>query len=298
MFVMQARRINREDLPLTLREISSPPRFLDIAGAALPSHDEYKYLCVVGARHHSPYGKDACAALVSGLKGFPIVIVSGLAIGIDSLAHRHALAVGLRVVAFPGSGLGDEVLYPPSRLYLANEIVASGNTVASPFDFAQSATKWTFPVRNRIMAAISHATLVIEGKGKSGTLLTANNAVEFGRDVMVVPGSIFSPLSDGPRKLFKDGATPIFCAADILEALGFDASAAVAQVEAVATASVAALSPLLLSIIKRLRVSPQTMSELSDALKLSPQDLAIAITELEIKGLVTQIEDVFSIKRS
>jgi len=114
------------------------------------------------------------------------------------------------------------VLYPQEHIGLAERIILSGGTLLSPFERYQEGAPWTFPTRNRLMAGISHATLIIEGREKSGTLITAGNAVEFGRDVMVVPGSIFSELSVGPHKLFKDGAIPVSCSNDILEVLGFD----------------------------------------------------------------------------
>jgi DNA processing protein len=216
---LTTRKIYKSEYPFQLRQISQLPKEMDIAGI-MPG-PENKFLCVVGSRAYSPYGADACEKLISGLRGYPIVIVSGMALGIDSLAHEAALRAGLKTVAFPGSGLSLRALYPHTRRNLALRIIESGGAVVSPFKHDLEAAPWTFPVRNRLMAGISQATLVIEGGHGSGTLLTAGNAAEFSRDVMVVPGSIFSELSFGPHKLLKEGARLVATSEDILDELGF-----------------------------------------------------------------------------
>ena len=200
---MNTVKIFPSEYPTLIKQMALQPKFLECAGA-LPPGDSYKYLCVVGARNFSEYGRDVCKSLISGLRNYPIVIVSGLALGIDSIAHETALQVGLKTIAFPGSGLAKEVIYPKSHLRLAERIVKSGNTLLSSFDHNQIGMNWTFPVRNQLMAALSHATLIIEGKKGSGTLLTAKYANDLGRDVLIVPGSIFSDLSYGPHLLYKD----------------------------------------------------------------------------------------------
>lgn len=140
-------------------------------------------------------------------------------LGIDALAHTAALKVGLPTIAIPGSGLSDDVLYPKSNRPLASEILEAGGSLISEFDDDFKAAPWSFPKRNRIMAALSHATLVIEAEEKSGTLITARLAMEYNRDVMAVPGSLFSPTSAGTHNLIKDGATPIRSAEEICEVL-------------------------------------------------------------------------------
>jgi DNA processing protein len=176
---------------------------------------------VVGSRKYTNYGKEVVEKLIAGLKGYNICIVSGLALGIDSIAHRSALAAQLYTVAFPGSGLDENVLYPRSHKKLAREIVEHGGALISEFKVDQGPTDWTFPRRNRLMAGISHATLVIEAGLVSGTLITSRLATDYNRDVGAVPGSIFSPLSAGPHMLIRNGATPVTCVDDLLELLGF-----------------------------------------------------------------------------
>lgn len=219
------RTIYRDEYPFLLRQISSQPKSLDVVGE-LPS-DGRKFLCVVGSRRHSRYGEDVCRSLISGLRGYPVVIVSGLALGIDSIAHEAALEADLPTVAFPGSGLSPDVLYPASRQRLAERIVASGGALISPFQRDAPSAPWFFPARNRLMAGMCHATLIIEAREESGTMITATAALQFGRDVFAVPGSIFSEMSRGPNALFSQGAAPVSSSADLLEALGLiDASAA------------------------------------------------------------------------
>ena len=216
---MDIRTIQKETYPYLLREINQLSNEMDIIGT-IPS-DSHMFLCIIGSRAHTTYGERICRQLIEGLAGYPIVIVSGLAVGMDSIAHEAALKAGLKTIAFPGSGLDPTVLYPRSRQGLAERIVQSEGALISRFPRFQKGDDWTFPARNRLMAGISHATLVIEARRGSGTLITAKYAEEFNRDVLAVPGPIDSDLSYGPHMLIRRGATPITSSQDILEALGF-----------------------------------------------------------------------------
>lgn len=212
-----------KDLPeifAPLREIPEPPLQLYMEGK-LPSADNI-FLTVVGSRRLSNYGREVCKELIGGLAGQPVVIVSGLALGIDTVAHQSALATGLTTIAFPGSGLDKKVLYPASNKLLADKIVASGGALISEYEPNFRAAPYTFPRRNRLMAGLSRATLIIEANKKSGTLITARLALDYNRDVLAVPGSIHWPNSVGPNWLIKQGATPITSSDDLLEALGLE----------------------------------------------------------------------------
>jgi len=213
------RELPHDEFPPQLLEIPQPPKKLFVAGE-LPS-GEFSLLSVVGSRKCTSYGTDACEKIIEGLAGFPIAIVSGLAMGIDAIAHKTALRVRLPTVAVPGSGLSPSVLYPRMNARLAEEIVESGGALLSEFEPDFRATTWSFPQRNRIMAGLSRAVLIIEAEEKSGTLITARLATEYNRDVYVVPNGIFSPGSRGSNKLMKQGAFPVTSADDILELLGF-----------------------------------------------------------------------------
>ncbi len=216
----QIKQLKAEEFPESLNEIPQPPKQLFLLGN-LPKAN-YKILAIVGSRKFSAYGKMVCEKLIAGLAGQPVVIVSGLALGIDSIAHRAALKAGLQTIAFPGSGLDEKVLYPNTHLQLAREIVSAGGGLISEFSPNLHAEKYTFPQRNRLIAGIAHAVLIIEAEERSGTLITARLATEYNKDVLTIPGSIFSNTSAGPHSLIKLGATPITSAEDILEALHLD----------------------------------------------------------------------------
>ncbi len=213
------RQLRNEEFPLPLREIPEPPKALWLAGA--PLEPDTVYLTVVGSRKYSAYGKEACEAIIAGLSGYDITIVSGLALGIDTIAHEAAMAAGLRTIAVPGSGLDPKILYPRQNVQLAKRIISEGGTLLSEFEPDFKATLYSFPMRNRIMAGLAQATLIVEAGEKSGTLITARLATDYNRDVLAIPGSMFSANAKGANKLIALGATPVASSADVLLALGF-----------------------------------------------------------------------------
>lgn len=209
-----------DQIPERLMECPMPPEQLYMRGVLPPETN--KNLVIVGSRMFSNYGKQALRDIVAGLKGYPITIISGLALGIDSLAHEAAIENGLKTVAFPGSGLNPEVLYPRINVKLAEKIIEHGGCLFSEFEPNFLSTQYCFPQRNRLVAAFGQATLIIEAGKKSGSLITARLSLDYNRDVLVVPGSIYSETSYGTNWLLKQGATPVTCADDVLVALGFD----------------------------------------------------------------------------
>lgn len=216
----EVRKLTTDEFPDELFEIPHPPKELWVAGTLPP--ENYFRLVVVGSRKYTNYGKEVCEKLVAGLAGYPICIISGLALGLDTLAHKAALKAGLPTIAIPGSGLNEKVLYPASNHGLAREILSNGGCLLSEFAPDFRATIWSFPQRNRIMAGIAHAVLVIEAEEKSGTLITSRLATDYNRDVFAVPGSIFSECSHGTHMLIRLGATPITSSEDILDALSIE----------------------------------------------------------------------------
>ena len=212
-------RLTLKDFPSLLKETPQLPKQLFIEGE-FPRENENIFLTVVGPRKISSYGQETCRYLIGGLIGQPVVIVSGLAIGTDTLAHKTALETGLKTLAIPGSGLDQSVIYPAQNQRLAKEILKEGGCLLSEYEPKTRAATYTFPERNRLMAGISKATLIIEAAEKSGTLITARLATEYNRDLLVVPGSIFSINSKGTNSLIRQGATPITSPKDLLEALG------------------------------------------------------------------------------
>jgi len=273
------RMLSNDTFPPLLKEISDPPKQLYIRGM-LPS-SEYVYLCVVGSRRFSQYGKDVCEHLISGLAGYPIVIVSGLALGIDSIAHKTALRANIPTIAVPGSGLDEQVLYPRSHIGLARDIVRSGGALVSEFAIDTPATTWNFPQRNRIMAGMCHATLIIEAQEKSGTLITARLAMEYNRDVLVIPGSIFSDYVRGSHRLLREGAQLVTTSEDILEALKIKPK------NEEQTSKIFDLSDDEQNIIQILS-KPMSRAELVYVLQISHEKASILISTLEIKGLLKE----------
>lgn len=206
--------LSRNLWPPGLLEIPQPPKKLFIRGE-IPSN--HRFLCIVGPRKYSEYGEKVCQKIISGLSGSPICIVSGLAIGIDSIAHLSALENSLPTIAFPGSGLSKEVLYPAQHRQLAAKILENNGALISEFSNDFGIQSWMFPQRNRLMAGISDATLIIEAVPKSGTMITARLTLDYNRNLLAVPGSIFNVNSAGTNNLIRQGAIPITSANDILE---------------------------------------------------------------------------------
>ena len=157
--------------PKEILEIPQPPCRLRIRGP-MPDPNLFR-LCVVGPRKYSQYGETVCRKIVSGLADYPISIISGLAYGIDSIAHKVALENNIPCIAIPGSGLEDSVIYPKPHLGLAHKILENRGCLISEYDDNFTATRWGFPKRNRIMVGLSQATLLVEGREQSGTMISA-----------------------------------------------------------------------------------------------------------------------------
>src|SRR3989338_1645186 len=185
--------LERERIPESLREIPQPPKKLYLAGKLPP--EGTVCLAVVGSRKCTTYGKDTVKKLISGLRGYPIAIVSGLATGIDALSHETALDAGLFAVGFPGSGISEKGLsYNPNQK-LIRRILDRGGCLISEFEPEFKATSYAFPMRNRLVAGISKASLIIEAQEKSGTLITARMALDYNKEVLALPGPINSDFS-------------------------------------------------------------------------------------------------------
>ena len=200
--------------PSRLREIDDAPPVLYVRGAI--STDDDWGVAVVGTRRATAYGRQATTELTRGLSAAGVTVVSGLARGVDTIAHRTAIDTGGRTIAVLANGL--DTIYPPENRRLAEEIAAQGALV-SDYPLGTKPRADFFPRRNRILSGLALGTLVVEGDFTSGAMITAKYATEQNRDVFAVPGSIFSPQSRGPLGLIRDGAMPVSSAQDILEAL-------------------------------------------------------------------------------
>ena len=280
--------LEKENIPADLLEIPQPPKKLYLAGNLPP--EGMICLAVVGSRKATTYGKDVVKKLISGLKGYPIAIVSGLAVGIDALSHEAALDAGLHAVAFPGSGISEEAFFPPTSLKLAEKIINAGGCIISEFEPDFKAAYYTFPMRNRLVAGISKAALIIEAQEKSGTLITARMALDYNKEVLAVPGPINSEYSKGTNKLIRQGATPITCSEDILEALGFKIDNESKQQNLFDDAR-----PEEKAVLKLL-TEPMERDELIREMKTSTGIANALLSVMEIKGLIK--EELGEIRKS
>lgn len=267
------------DFPPLLHEIPEVPKCVYVRGELPPQGA--KLLAVVGSRNYTDYGRHALEMLIAGLRGYNIGIVSGLARGIDGFAHEAALRAGLYTLAVPGSGLNDDVLYPRRHKLLAKRILESGGGLLSEYEPDFRATVWSFPRRNRIMAGMTHATLVVEAGEKSGTLITSRLATDYNRDVFTIPGSIFSDNSKGPHMLIKLGATPITTSSDILEAFGMDEEAESVRTLPFGLSSEEEKVLLLIG-------TPQDKDSVIRALGIDASAANILLMQMEMNGLITE----------
>lgn len=274
----ELKSLSPSDFPPLLQQIPDTPKKLYVRGE-LPSTDR-AWLAVVGSRAMTPYGKQVCEYLVSGLAGYPIVIVSGLAFGVDAHALRCALDAGLPSVAVPGSGLDWNTIYPRANVNLAREIITKGGALLSEFEPGQKAADWTFPRRNRVMAGLCSATLMIEAKEKSGSLITAKLTVDYNRELLVVPGSIFSAESAGTHQFLRLGALAVTSPQDILAALGI-----VAQTSNALSRN--DLSPEEIRVVEIVS-SPLSRDELIRELDIPASQANILLSMMELKGVIVE----------
>src|SRR3989344_8285638 len=285
---MQIRSLRPEEYPELLKEIPEPPKQLRLWGQM--HNPENKLLAIVGSRKFSIYGREVCESIVSGLAGSPVTIVSGLALGIDSIAHHAALRAGIQTLAIPGSGLDRTVLHPHSHVNLAEEIVESGGGLISEYDDLMPSGVWAFPRRNRIMAGMCHATIVIEAEKRSGTLITSRLATEYNREVGCVPGPVDSPTSDGPHMLIRLGAALIRDSNDALELLGLqrkDEHPTLVDIEELSKEE-----KVFIKILER----PCPRDELISRSKLDIGNASATLSLLEIKGLI--IEELGEVRKT
>jgi DNA processing protein len=246
-------------------------------------------VAIVGSRRPSPYGEAVAEQLAADLARAGVVVVSGLALGIDAAAHRGALAGGGVTVAVMGTGV--DIVYPAAHSKLAEEIVAAGGALVSQFPDGTAPRRHNFPARNWTMAALSNAVVVVEAAEGSGALITADAALELHKEVLAVPGSVFSPLSVGTHQLIRDGALLVQNARDVLAALGAvqevldDPLAPPQSLGAVAPSGrdgiVAHLSDVL----------PLSAAEIARKLQLPVAEVLVRLTALELDGAVRRHHD-------
>jgi len=267
------------DYPSRLKEIYDYPPIIYVRGSLLPQ-DEW-CLAVVGTRRATAYGRQAAEEIVSDLAKNKITIVSGLARGIDSIAHHSALEAGGRTIAIFASGL--DIVYPAENAALARSIIQQG-AVISEYPLGTRPRADNFPRRNRIMSGLSLGVLVVEADETSGAMITAHLALEQNREVLAVPGSILSPASRGTNHLIQEGAKLVRDYTDILEELNLTAVAHQMEIKEVIPAS--ETESLLL---KQLGTEPTHIDEVCRSSGLPTSVVSSTLAMMELKGLVKQV---------
>ena len=268
------------NFPQALRELHDPPPGLFLRGSAEPELLSDAAVAIVGARSCSSYGAQVARMLGRELAGAGLVVVSGMARGVDGEAHRGALEAGGATVAVLGCGVDRD--YPAAHAHLARGICAAG-LVVSEYAPGVEPAPWRFPARNRIIAGLALATIIVEARDRSGALITADFALEEGREVFVVPGEITSTLSAGTNALLRVGATPLTTPADVLEALGLEARAP-EQLD---------LGDDAATVLGALSQGAAGADELGRITGLEAAVLARALAELELGGVVAEADGLY-----
>jgi len=266
--------------PARLRSIHDPPPGLFVRGSAPIALLDRVSVAVVGARACSHYGSSVAAALARELAAAGVLVVSGLARGIDGAAHRGALQAGTTVAVL---GCGIDRDYPRTHASLAAEIGREG-LIVSEYAPGVEPAPWRFPARNRIVAGLTLATVVVEARERSGALITADLALDEGREVLAVPGEITSQLSRGTNHLLRLGAVPVTCAADVLRVLGVDPPPA---------REPPTLEPRLELVRATVADAAATADEVAQATGQSARVVAAALAELELLGVVEEVDGVY-----
>lgn len=276
---IQVVALSDPDYPYLLAHISAPPPVLYYKGS-LTSAD-VQAVGIVGTRRATSYGKEVAHQIATGLTDAGLTIVSGLARGIDGIAHRAALKSGGRTLAVLGSGV--DIIYPGEHTNLAEEIAQSG-AVISEHPPGTKPDAVNFPARNRIISGLSRAVVVIEAPVKSGALITCDFAADQGRDVFAVPGNVLSPNSGGCNRLLRDGARVATNAADILEDLEVDQGREPTAVQQSFLATDEERR-----ILALLTGEPKHIDDLAAGAGLSITDGSVLLMMLEMKGTVRNV---------
>ena len=284
-------KIEDENYPAELKKIKDAPKILYYRGI-LPGrplgHDE-KLFAIVGTRHCSPYGQQVALKISGELADAGLVIVSGLAPGIDTFSHRAVVEKRKRTIAVLGTGLDEKSIYPQTNLELSRKIIECGGCLISELPEGTPGAVYTFPRRNRIISALSLAVLVIEAKEKSGSLITADYAIKHNKKLLAIPGPIYSSNSAGPNKLIKNGAKLITNSNDILNELGLKSIENKNDVEPE--------NEIEKSILDALKEESLHVDKIIEETKLSASAVMTSLALMEISGKIRSLGgSVYSLK--
>jgi len=268
-----------EVYPQRLKEIDQPPPVLYIRGEYLP--DDLFAVAIVGTRRVTPYGRQITEELSSFLAANNMTVISGLARGVDAVAHQTTLKAGGRTIAVLGSGV--DKIYPPEHRALADQIVERG-AIVSDYAPGTPPEASNFPPRNRIISGLSLAIIVVEAGETSGALITAEFAAEQGREVFAVPGSIFAPQSKGTNKLIQNGALPLLSVNDLMQALDLTRVG-----ERKAARKIMPADTIEAKLLTILFDEPLHVDEIRNQAELPIEKVSAALVLMELKGMVRQV---------
>src|SRR3989338_4180953 len=268
--------------PLLLQEIYSPPVALYVRGT-LPD-PSLPTLAIVGSRKMSSYGAQVTPDIAGALAGAGIVIISGLALGVDSMAHQSAVEKNTPTIAVLGCSVNDSALYPISNRLLAKRILEINGAIISEYPLGTAPLKQHFPARNRIISGMSLGVLIIEASNESGSLLTARHALDQNREVFAIPGSIYSQTSEGTNNLIKMGAHCVTCAHDILDVLNIATSPLLSRNSPITPDSYEESL-----ILPHLSKTPTHIDELALRSTLDMQTFSATLTLMEMKGIARNL---------
>lgn len=266
-----------------LAQISDPPEVLYCRGNTALLNTQC--LGVVGTRKITPYGKEAAQYLTAQLAANGYTIVSGLALGIDAVAHQATLDTGGKTIAVFGTGVDDSSIFPSTNLNLAKDILKAGGLLVSEYPAGTHGQRFTFPARNRIISGLSKGVIIIEADKESGALITAKSALDQNRDVFAVPGNIFSPRSVGPNMLIQQGAKLVLTVSDILSEYSSQLSIVDSQLSSLSTSD-----PVQKKIIAILKSNgPTHIDEIIKKSECETPHVSAALSILEIHGKIKHI---------
>jgi DNA processing protein len=265
--------------PSVLKEIDQPPPVLYLRGSFVP--EDGWAVAIVGTRRITPYGRQVADELAAYLAYHGLTVVSGLARGVDAVAHEAALKAGGRTIAVLGSGI--DIIYPPENKSLAEQVVKQGALI-SDYPLGTQPEGVNFPPRNRIISGLARATVVVEAGEKSGALITATFAAEQGREVLAVPGTIHAPQSKGTNHLIQQGARPLLAMQDVLEAIDFEHVQEHYQARTLFPSDEKETT-----ILRILSGEPLSMDEIGIQANLPIEQVSSTLVLMELKGMVSQV---------
>jgi len=272
---------NDVDYPKLLLELSAPPPVLYLRGELLPD-DEWA-VAIVGTRKMTSYGRRVTEMLAHGLVEAGLTIISGLALGVDGVAHHTALQAGGRTIGVLANGI--EHTYPARHRKMAESIISQGQgALISDYPIGTRPEARNFPPRNRIISGLSLGVIIVEAPERSGALITARFAIEQNREVMAVPGSILSRTSKGPNQLIAQGATPVLSVKDVLDSLDMQ----MVEPQKVVR-QIIATTPIEERVLNELSSDPRHIDEISQQCSLSSAELSSTLSLLELKGVIRQV---------